>query len=209
MRNKFFYLLAAAFAALLLFCLFGCSPAKIGQEAVKKYKASSEFPADCALNFPSIVKEGEIKVDTVHGVEIDCEAELQKYAQFWEGVSTENEKERQALADSIAAMIARGEKPPAKKFRCPPSVYSVRVDTVESTAKLEAANRLNNELRLQYAADTAARNRNQEIAATKTKKVKTIRNYSIGLNLAFILALAGAIYLNSKKKFFTLKKRYE
>lgn len=203
MRNgKFFYVLAAAFLAVFFFCIFGCSPAKIGAKAVDDYKASSKFPNDCVLQFPPIVTEGETKIDTIYGDEINCDDLVQKYTEFWEGVSTENEKERKALADTISAMIARGEKPPTKKVRCPPSTHSVRVDTVESTAKLEAANRLNSELRLQYAADTAARNVNKTIANKKSNRFKSQRNYSFGLNAALLLMIAGAFYLKSKGKIF-------
>lgn len=199
-KDKFFYILAAAFIALILFSLFGCSPAKIGAKAVNDYKASSKFPNDCALQFPPIVTEGETKIDTIYGDEINCDDVVRKYTEFWEGVSTENEKERKALADTIAAMIARGEKPPTKKVRCPPSTHSVRVDTVESTAKLEAANRLNNELRLQYTSDTAARNEKQNRTDLKLKNRTSQRNYSFGLNAALIALIGGAIYLKSKRK---------
>lgn len=184
----------------ILMGLNGCSPAKIGAKAVETYKASSNFPNDCALQFPPIITKGETKIDTIYGDEIDCDDVVRGYTEFWEGVSTENEKERKALADTIAAMIARGEKPPTKKVRCPPSTHSVRIDTVESTAKLEAANRLNNELRLQYASDTAARNEKQKRTNLKLGNRTSQRNYSFGLNAALIALIGGAIYLKSKIK---------
>jgi len=55
-------MLAAIFAALLLWCLSGC-------KSIEKYKASNQFATDCADKFPvktdSLYIEGEIKHDTL------------------------------------------------------------------------------------------------------------------------------------------------
>jgi hypothetical protein len=59
--------LIIAFAALLLFCIFGC-------KAVEKYKASSAFPGDCADSFPVRVDttfiEGKAVYDTVFSYDL-------------------------------------------------------------------------------------------------------------------------------------------
>jgi hypothetical protein len=125
--------LIIAFSLLLLICIFGC---KIGEKAVKKYQESSQFAGDCADQFPPTVTQGETKVDSTENVEVNCDEIIREYEKFWEGVSTQTEKEKQDLADTIAAMIARGQKPPSKTFRCPPSIHTSRVDTVENKARL-------------------------------------------------------------------------
>lgn len=186
--------------ALIIVGLAGCSPAKIGEKAVNEYKSSSKFSNDCALQFPPIITEGETKIDTFEAIEVDCEDIVAANRQYWEWVENESALERKVLADSIAAMIARGQKPPSTKFRCPPSIHSVRVDTVESTAKLEAANRLNNELRVRFASDIVARSEKQKRTDLKLKNRTSQRNYSFGLNAALIALIGGAIYLKSKRK---------
>jgi predicted component of type VI protein secretion system len=59
-------IIAALFFALLMFMLLGC---KTGEKAVRKYKASSEFPGDCADKFPVKIDttfiEGKATYDTI------------------------------------------------------------------------------------------------------------------------------------------------
>jgi hypothetical protein len=59
--------LIIAFAALLLFCIFGC-------KAVEKYKASPTFPKDCADSFPVRIDttfiEGKAVYDTIFSYDL-------------------------------------------------------------------------------------------------------------------------------------------
>ena len=200
-NNKWFYVLAIAYMAFLLFCIFGCSPAKIGQAAVEKYKASSKFPSDCAAAFPVVVKEGEEKIDTVESVEINCEDVVRAYQEYWEFLGVEGEKERKILADSIAKLIARGQKPPSMTVKCPPSIYKHTRDTIIDKAAETAALRELEELKQAYAADTARRNEQYNNLSAKSSNRTKQRNTLFFINLGLLAAIAGGIYLKSKKKF--------
>jgi len=193
----FAFALQLTFFLLLGWCLSGC---KVGEKAVAKYKASSEFPADCATQFPVTVTKGETVTDTIYGEEIDCDEVIRGYTEFWEGVSTENEKERKALADTIAAMLARGEKPPTKSFRCPPSTHKHTRDTIINKAAEEAANRRLRESEIKHATDIAKMKakaaQDADNIARKTKQ----RNSLFFINLGLLAAIGGAIYLKMKKR---------
>jgi len=195
--DRTFWLL---FMILLIASFFGCNTAKIGQKAVEDYKASSKYPEDCGKDFPNKVIEGETTTDTADNGEIDCDEIVRRYAQFWEGVSTENEKERKALADTIAAMIARGQKPPSKVVKCPPSVFSLRVDTLIDRKAEEAAIRKRNEIQLAYTADTARRNQKELQQAAKIKTRTKQRNSSLIANGVLSAILLAGLYLRFKKK---------
>lgn len=58
-------LILIAWIVLIAWCCSGC---KIGEKAVNKYKHSSEFPKDCADEFPvktdTVVIDGELRVDS-------------------------------------------------------------------------------------------------------------------------------------------------
>jgi len=58
-------LVALPYIVLIAWCCSGC---KIGERAVNKYKDSSEFPKDCADEFPvktdTVVIPGELRVDS-------------------------------------------------------------------------------------------------------------------------------------------------
>jgi len=193
----FAFALQLTFFLLLVWCLSGC---KVGEKAVAKYKESSEFPADCATQFPVTVTKGETVTDTIYGEEIDCDEVIRGYTEFWEGVSTENEKERKALSDTIAAMLARGEKPPTKYVRCPPSIIKYRTDTIINKAAEEAANRRLRELEIKYATDMAKmKAKAAQDAATIARRTKQ-RNSLFFINLGLLVAVSGAIYLKMKKQ---------
>ncbi len=193
----FDYAIKLAFILLLLWCFSGC---KIGEKAVAKYKGSSDFPADCATEFPVTVTKGETVTDTIYGEEINCDEIVRTYTEFWEGVSTENEKERKALADTLAAMLARGEKPPTKYVRCPPSIIRHTTDTIVNKAAEEAAIRRLRELEIKYAADIANRDAKSAADATKIARRTKQRNSLFFINLGLLASIGGAIYLKIKKR---------
>jgi hypothetical protein len=195
--SVFAFAVQLAFFLLLIWCLSGC---KVGEKAVTKYKASSDFPADCATEFPVTVTQGETITDTIYGEEIDCEEVIRGYTEFWEGVSTENEKERQALADTIAAMLARGEKPPTKYVRCPPSIIRHTTDTIVNKAAEEAANRRLRELEIKYAAEMSKRDAKEVADSAKIGRRTKQRNSLFFINLGLLAAIGGAIYLKMKKR---------
>jgi hypothetical protein len=195
--SVFAFAVQLAFFLLLIWCLSGC---KVGEKAVVKYKASSEFSADCATEFPVTVTQGETITDTIYGEEVDCDEVVRRYTEFWEGVSTENEKERKALADTIAAMLARGEKPPTKYVRCPPSIIRHTTDTIVNKAAEEAAIRRLRELEIKHAADMSKRESKAAQDATKIGRRTKQRNSLLFINLGLLAAIGGAIYLKMKKR---------
>jgi hypothetical protein len=119
------------FAAILWFagCVFGC-------KSVEKYKASPKFPQDCADKFPPKVISGKPDTIIIQGITIDCDS-----------VIAANGKDTVTLTNTVT--VTNTVLQP-NRVDCPPQKIIKQIDTVISTAALEACQRTLYEERASY-----------------------------------------------------------
>jgi hypothetical protein len=202
-------LITAVILSLIILGLAGCSPAKIGDKAIAKYKASSQFPTDCDTQFPFQVTTGTTDTVTITNTVIDCDSLQAQYDAYWNAINAQQFNGMKTLADSIAAMQARGVPPPSKKINCPPSIHTHRVDTIESSAKLIALQRQLAESQASHQSQLSTLQSKLQKKTTTLKKrnkqaafmggilsifaIYTFRHQLIGLFGNFFTLLAGLI----------------
>ena len=147
--------LIIAFAALLLFCIFGC-------KAVEKYKASSAFPGDCADSFPVRIDttfiEGKAVYDTVFSYDLQTITD-----------TVVNQQETIIYKDRVKTV----------------TVTKTRIDTLridgELTARIEQLNREKD----MYAKQITQLNEDLAESETKRKRNAKHRNWLIALVVGF------------------------
>jgi hypothetical protein len=206
-------LITAVLLSLIIIGLAGCSPAKISAKAISDYKASSQFPSDCATQFPFQVTAGTTDTLTITNTVIDCDSATAQYEAYWNSVNAQQYNGMRTLADSIAAMqSALSVGVPTNRrniVRCPPSIYLHRVDTIESTAKLTALQRQLAEAQSSYQSQLTALQSKLEKKTNTLKKrnkqaafmgglisifaIYTFRHQLIGLFGNFFTLLAGLL----------------
>ena len=154
--------LAAFLMFVLLYLLISLTGCKVGEKAINKYKASSEFPADCDSAFP-------IKTDTT----------------FLPGIAVHDTSIHVEYIDKPGKDYVI-EKLTTKTVTVTKRIRDTIKVTIESTAKYESLKRLHDEFSENFvnkvAGLEAKNNQLQKRLATRTKQ----RNWGFGLIAAFI-----------------------
>jgi len=155
-----------------------------GCKTVEKYKASPQYPADCANDFPVKVVSGKPDTVTMPGTVIDCDsviaANLPTVVTIYD-------------TDTVVKTVNVN-----RTVQCPPSRTITITDTVISTAALEACQRTLFEERAFYQKQIDKLQEGADRLQGKLSKRSKQRNW-----LALILA-AAALYSQRHKiiKFF-------